>query len=69
MANNHHVPESTAWIDDEMTVLIAAASTLRRYWDRFTEEERKEWMYVLSERTDRLDQLVRRTVGHLFSVN
>ena len=29
----------------------------------------EEWMYVLSERTERLDHLVRRTVGHLFSVN
>ena len=52
-----------------MTVLIGTASTLRRYWHRFSDEERKEWMYVLSERTERLDHLVRRTVGNLFSVN
>ena len=61
--------DSTAWIDDEMTVLLGTASTLRRYWHRFSDDERREWMYVLSERTERLDHLVRRTVGHLFSVN
>ena len=61
--------DSTAWIDDEMTVLLCTASTLRRYWHRFTEEERKEWMYVLSERTERLDHHVRRTVANLFSTN
>lgn len=52
-----------------MTVLIGAASTLRRYWYRFSEEERREWTYVLSERTDRLDHLVKRIASRMFSSN